>query len=97
MVAPNPMTVKGSTNIQPATTNEALIMLFTQMESLQENMKTMMDDIKDIKEDLKTAYESQVALEKRLIIEERDKKILIGVLSVIVPTVLIILAELFLF
>ena len=50
MVAPNPMTVKGSTNIQPATTNEALIMLFTQMESLQENMKTMMDDIKDIKE-----------------------------------------------
>lgn len=91
------MTVKATNNMQPATTNEALIMLFTQMESIQENMKTMMDDIRDIKEDMKIAYESQVALEKRLIVEERDKKIMIGVLSIIVPTVLIILAEVFLF
>ena len=67
------------------------------MESIQENMKTMMEDIRDIKEDMKIAYESQVALEKRLIVEERDKKIMIGVLSIIVPTVLIILAEIFLF
>lgn len=91
------MTVKATNNMQPATTNEALIMLFTQMESIQENMKTMMEDIRDIKEDMKIAYESQVALEKRLIVEERDKKIMIGVLSIIVPTVLIILAEVFLF
>ena len=97
MVTPNPMTVKATNNMQPATTNEALIMLFTQMESIQENMKTMMEDIRDIKEDMKIAYESQVALEKRLIVEERDKKIMIGVLSIIVPTVLIILAEIFLF
>jgi hypothetical protein len=96
MSTPSPLSVKPpSSNFQPTTTNESLILLFTQNQAIQECLVKIEGDIKEIKEEQKKSYEKYNDLEKRVSVEERDKKILIGILAIIVPTVLTILIDVF--
>ena len=96
MSSPSPLSVKPpNSNFQTTTTNESLILLFAQTQAIQESLGKIEEDIKEIKEEQKKSYDRYNELEKRISVEERDKKILIGVLAVIVPIILTVLIEVF--
>ena len=104
----SPLSVK-STNaaFQPTTTNESLILLFTQNQAILETLEALKDEFKEFKEevkeelkelrdDQKQANEKYNELDKRVATDERDKKIVVGVLIFVVPLLITIAISLLL-
>ena len=103
----SPLSVK-STNaaFQPTTTNESLILLFTQNQAILETLEALKEEFKDfkeevreelkqIKDDQKKDYDRYKDLEQRVSTDERDKKILVGILAFAIPLLVYIALAVF--